>query len=139
MIKYPIYVTVDTNILDAAKYDLITEFDLNVFKDYFLKIIVDVIYKNVQKQTDSKIELSKKCSIEKAVASTTGNNSRQKENLMMLLVSVLKSKYQVRDLFNQLPFAVRIILLSCGAVLVAAFGGMAMYLFGGGGFLYAGF
>lgn len=60
-------------------------------------------------------------------------------SLMMLLVSVLKSKYQVRDLFNQLPFAVRIILLSCGAVLVAAFGGMAMYLFGGGGFLYAGF
>jgi len=73
---------------DAAKYDLITEFDLNVFKDYFLKIITDVIYKNVQKQTDGKIELSKKCPIENSVSSATGNNSRQKENLMMLLVSM---------------------------------------------------
>lgn len=59
--------------------------------------------------------------------------------LMMLAVSCLQSKCQVRDLFNKLPIVIRIIVVSCGMIFVAVFGGMALYSFGGGGFMYAGF
>ena len=59
--------------------------------------------------------------------------------LLMLGVSCLQTKYQVRDLFNKLPISVRIVVVSCGMIIVAVFGGMALYNFGGGGFMYAGF
>ena len=59
--------------------------------------------------------------------------------LLMLTVSILQGRYKVRDLFARLPLAVRIVVIACAAVVVAALGPMALYLFGGGGFLYAGF
>lgn len=58
---------------------------------------------------------------------------------MMFIVSVIQGKHQFRDLFNRLPFTARMVILSCGVVFIATFGGMALYDFGGGGFLYAGF
>lgn len=59
--------------------------------------------------------------------------------LLMLTVSILQGKYRVRDLLARLPIAVRILLIAAGTVAVVACGGHALYVFGGGGFLYAGF
>ena len=73
---------------DSTKYDIITDFDLDVFKNYFLKIIYTVIAQNVSKQTDGKLELTKLFPLEKAGMSATSNNARQDENRMMLLVAL---------------------------------------------------
>ena len=73
---------------DASKFNLITDFDLDVFKNYFLKIIYTVISQNVSKQTDGKLELTKLFPLEKAGMSATSNNARQDENRMMLLVAL---------------------------------------------------
>ena len=76
---------------DSSKYDIITNFDLDVFKNYFLKTIYDLIAQNISKQTEEKINIEKLFSFEKAVAAATSNNSRQEENRMMLLLG-LKGK-----------------------------------------------
>ena len=59
--------------------------------------------------------------------------------VLMFAVSLLQTRCKVRDLFNRLPISLRILVMSCGAIFVAVFGGMALYSYGGGGFLYAGF
>ena len=59
--------------------------------------------------------------------------------LAMFLASLVQCRFKVRDLFNRLPCAVRLLVISGGAFLVYSFGGMALVYFGGGGFLYEGF
>ena len=76
---------------DSAAHDQITDFDLTVFRDYFLRLIVEVIYKNVEQQTGSAVSLDKQCPLEKARLAATANNSRQEENRMLLLLT-LKGK-----------------------------------------------
>ena len=73
---------------DAAKYDSITEFDLNVFKDYFLINIYSVIAQTALKQTGGKVDLAKQFPFENASVATSANNSRQIEYRMILLVTI---------------------------------------------------
>ena len=76
---------------DSATHDQITDFDLTVFRDYFLRLIVEVIYKNVEQQTGGAVSLDKQYPLEKARLAATANNSRQEENRMLLLLT-LKGK-----------------------------------------------
>ena len=76
---------------DSTKYDIITDFDLDVFKNYFLKTIYNLLAQNISKQTEEKINIEKLFPFEKSVAAATANNSRQEENRMMLLLG-LKGK-----------------------------------------------
>ena len=89
---------------DLAKYDSITEFDLNVFKDYFLINIYSVIAKAVLKQTDGKIDLAKQLPFENVSANASANNSRQEENHMMLLVAI-KGKAGSSEGFINIQFS----------------------------------
>lgn len=73
---------------DAAKYDLITDFDLDIFKYYFLRSIYNMMAENISKQTSGKINLEKDFPLENASSSATGNNARQEENRMMLLAGI---------------------------------------------------
>ncbi len=73
---------------DSTRHDLITDFDLSVFKDYFLKIIYGALAQNICKQTGGKIDLESKCPFEKVLSSATSNNARQEENRMMLLLAL---------------------------------------------------
>ena len=73
---------------NASKYDSITEFDLNVFKDYFLINIYSVIAQTALKQTGGKVDLAKQFPFENASVATSANNSRQIEYRMMLLVTI---------------------------------------------------
>ena len=59
--------------------------------------------------------------------------------LMMLVISIIQRKCQVRDLLAKLPSGVRVVVLTGLTIFVVVFGGMAMFHFGGGGFMYAGF
>lgn len=47
MIKYPIYVTVDTNILDAAKYDFSEKSVFQLLVNYVKKGKVKVVLSNI--------------------------------------------------------------------------------------------
>lgn len=76
---------------DVAAHDQITDFDLTVFRDYFLRLIVKVIFENVERQTGGTVNLNKQCPLEKARLAATANNSRQEENRMLLLLT-LKGK-----------------------------------------------
>ena len=76
---------------DAGHHDQITDFDLAVFRDYFLKLIVQEIFENVERQTGGALSLEKLCPLEKARLAATANNSRQEENRMLLLLT-LKGK-----------------------------------------------
>lgn len=58
---------------------------------------------------------------------------------LMFTVSVLQSSGPVRPRFNRLPVPLRLLVEAVCLLLIISFGGMAMYTFGGGGFLYAGF
>ena len=73
---------------DYSKHASITDFDLDVFKNYFLKIIVDVFYKNVEQLTGGKINLANQNPFEKGTAAGTGNNSRQEERRMLLMLGI---------------------------------------------------
>ena len=73
---------------DISKNAAITDFDLDVFKNYFLKTIVDIFYKNVEQLTGGKINLANQIPFEKGTASGTGNNSRQDENRMLLMLGI---------------------------------------------------
>ena len=57
----------------------------------------------------------------------------------MFTVSLIQEKCMARDVFNRLPYVVRIVVTSLFALFVLVVGGVASYSFGGGGFLYAGF
>lgn len=58
---------------------------------------------------------------------------------MMFAVSLMQNKGPVRERFNRLPCWVRLCAEGAALVFVATFGGVALYSFGGGGFMYAGF
>lgn len=73
---------------DFSKYAPITDFDLDVFKNYFLKIIVDVFYKNVEQLTGGKLKLENLNPFEKGRAAGSGNNSRQEERRMLLMLGI---------------------------------------------------
>ena len=73
---------------DFSKYSPISDFDLDVFKNYFLKIIVDVFYKNVEQLTGGKLNLANQNPFEKGTAAGTGNNSRQEERRMLLMLGI---------------------------------------------------
>lgn len=73
---------------DFSKYAPISDFDLDVFKNYFLKIIVAVFYKNVEQLTGGKIKLANLNPFEKGRAAGTANNSRQEERRMLLMLGI---------------------------------------------------
>ena len=73
---------------DFSKYAPITDFDLDVFKNYFLKIIVDVFYKNVEQLTGGKLNLANQNPFEEGRAVGTANNSRQEERRMLLMLGI---------------------------------------------------
>ncbi|MCR4939295.1 MAG: FliM/FliN family flagellar motor switch protein [Treponemataceae bacterium] len=73
---------------DSSRYDLITAFDLEIIKNYFLRIIYELVAQNMLKQTDGKLDIKSKFPFEKAVASATSSNARQLENHMMLLLAL---------------------------------------------------
>ena len=47
MIKYPIYVTLDTNILDAAKFDFERKSTLQILSNYVKKGKVKIVLSNI--------------------------------------------------------------------------------------------
>ena len=47
MFKYPLAVTIDTNILDAAKYDLSDGSTLQLLKNYVDDGIIKVVLSNI--------------------------------------------------------------------------------------------
>lgn len=59
--------------------------------------------------------------------------------VLMLAVSLLQRKGPVRDRFNKLPMAVRLVIEAVCVVFIFVFGGVALTTFGGRGFMYAGF
>lgn len=89
---------------DTAIHDQITDFDLTVFRDYFLRLIVEVIYKNVEQQTGGTVSLDKQCPLEKARLAATANNSRQEENRMLLLLT-LKGKVGKSEGYINIQFS----------------------------------
>lgn len=89
---------------DSATHDQITDFDLTVFRDYFLRLIVEVIYKNLEQQTGGAVSLNKQCPLEKARLAATANNSRQEENRMLLLLT-LKGKVGKAEGYINIQFS----------------------------------
>ena len=57
----------------------------------------------------------------------------------MFVVSCFKGKNSVRDLINRLPLVVRLIIVAFAIMFVAIAGAMELMVFGGRGFMYAGF
>ena len=72
---------------DYTKYETITDFDLEVFKNHFLKIISNVMNQKIAIRTDKKLP-EEKFSLEKVNASANPNQSRQEEHRMMLLLGI---------------------------------------------------
>ena len=89
---------------DSATHDQITDFDLTVFRDYFLRLIIEVIYKNVEQQTGGAVSLDKQCPLERARLAATANNSRQEENRMLLLLT-LKGKVDKVEGYINIQFS----------------------------------
>lgn len=89
---------------DSATHDQITDFDLTVFRDYFLRLIVELIYKNMEQQTGGAVSLDKQCPLEKARLAATANNSRQEENRMLLLLT-LKGKVGKAEGYINIQFS----------------------------------
>ena len=66
MFKYPIAVTIDTNILDAAKYDLSEGSTLQLLKDYVDEGVIKVVLSNIVVRESKKHlakQVNKVCSI----------------------------------------------------------------------------
>ena len=75
---------------DFSKHEVITDFDLEVFKEHFLKIICKVMNQKIALRTDKKLP-EEKFSLAKVNASANTNQTRQEEHRMMLLLA-LKGK-----------------------------------------------
>ena len=71
---------------DVEKFPVITEFDLEVFKNYFLKEIADGLCEEISDHTKGNIEPAK-FALEKVRSSGNSNNTKQEENWMMLLLT----------------------------------------------------
>ena len=73
---------------DFSRHGSVTAFDLAVFKEYFLKLVCDVLTEKIAGRTGGKVA-GEKFSLEKASAAENANQSRQEEGRMMLLLTLL--------------------------------------------------
>lgn len=72
---------------DFMKHESVDAFDLDVFKNYLLKIIVLKLKEIICKRTDNKIE-QERFSLEKVCQYGNPNNAMQEQNYMMLLLCI---------------------------------------------------
>ena len=72
---------------DCTKYDAITDFDIDVFKNYFIKIVSGMLKEEICRRTDGKVS-DEKFELGKAVAAGNSNTTRQEDNRMMLLLAL---------------------------------------------------
>ena len=72
---------------DCTKYDAITDFDIDVFKNYFIKIVSGMLKEEICRRTDGKVS-NEKFELGKAVAAGNSNTTRQEDNRMMLLLAL---------------------------------------------------
>lgn len=72
---------------DCTKYEAITEFDIDVFKNYFIKTVCGMLKEEICRRTDGKVS-DEKFELEKAVAAGNSNTTRQEDNRMMLLLAL---------------------------------------------------
>ena len=72
---------------DCTKYDAITEFDIDVFKNYFVKTVSGMLKEEICRRTDGKVS-DEKFELGKAVAAGNSNTTRQEDNRMMLLLAL---------------------------------------------------
>ena len=88
---------------DCTKYEAITDFDLDVFKNYFIKTMTELLKEEICKRTDGKVS-DEKFELKKAVAAGNSNTSRQEDNRMMLLLA-LKGKVAGQEGWINLQFS----------------------------------
>ena len=72
---------------DCTKYDAITDFDIDVFKNYFIKTVCGMLKEEICRRTDGKVS-DEKFELGKAVAAGNTNTTRQEDNRMMLLLAL---------------------------------------------------
>lgn len=72
---------------DCTKYEAITEFDIDVFKNYFIKTVCGMLKEEICRRTDGKVS-DEKFELGKAVAAGNSNTTRQEDNRMMLLLAL---------------------------------------------------
>ena len=72
---------------DCTKYEAITEFDIDVFKNYFVKTVTGMLKEEICRRTDGKVS-DEKFELRKAVAAGNSNTTRQEDNRMMLLLAL---------------------------------------------------
>lgn len=72
---------------DCTKYDAITDFDIDVFKNYFIKNVSGMLKEEICRRTDGKVS-DEKFELGKAVAAGNSNTTRQEDNRMMLLLAL---------------------------------------------------
>ena len=73
MIKYPLYVTIDTNIFDETKYDLAEGNTLSVLKNHVQKEKIKIVLSNIVINEVLKHAQDKACEI----ASMVNNLSKE--------------------------------------------------------------
>ena len=88
---------------DCTKYEAITDFDLDVFKNYFIKTMTELLKEEICKRTDGKVS-GEKFELGKAVAAGNSNTTRQEDNRMMLLLA-LKGKVAGQEGWINLQFS----------------------------------
>ena len=88
---------------DCTKYEAITDFDLDVFKNYFIKTVSGMLKEEICKRTDGKVS-DEKFELEKVVAAGNSNTTRQEDNRMMLLLA-LKGKVAEQEGWINLQFS----------------------------------
>lgn len=72
---------------DCTKYEAITEFDIDVFKNYFVKTVSGMLKEEICRRTDGKVS-DEKFELGKAEAAGNSNTTRQEDNRMMLLLAL---------------------------------------------------
>ena len=72
---------------DCTQYEAITEFDIDVFKNYFVKTVTGMLKEEICRRTDGKVS-DEKFELGKAVATGNSNTTRQEDNCMMLLLAL---------------------------------------------------
>ena len=88
---------------DCTKYEAITDFDLDVFKNYFIKTMTELLKEEICKRTEGKVS-GEKFELGKAVAAGNSNTTRQEDNRMMLLLA-LKGKVAGQEGWINLQFS----------------------------------
>ena len=72
---------------DCTKYEAITDFDIDIFKKYFEKIVSGMLKEEICRRTDGKVS-DEKFELGKTVAAGNSNTTRQEDNRMMLLLAL---------------------------------------------------